>query len=252
MWAALALLVVPTLTTLNSPTSASQPTGAQPLTAKRPAPSTSFYVHQRRCSRPPASPGQEANATATAVSVLPRSPPSGLEVLPPGVHEVVGSFVNGKDIGNLSLGSRWCLKTFVEEGESNVTIKSFPDKASMPEIHGAMYLAAFLRRRQRMKSLIVMFEYHAYESNHQPACPDLTPLALAFAAGSCRQLEELHWDVDHNTETVASAIALNALPCLKVLDLRSSGLVRSMMMGLATGGSPLFGRGRGTRCGSGA
>ena len=35
---------------------------------------------------------------------------------------------------------------------------------------------------------------------------------------------------------------MNALPCLKVLDLRSSELVRSMMMGLATGGSPLLER----------
>ena len=55
------------------------------------------------------------------------------------MHEIIGSFIRGKDVGNLSLGSRWCLKTFVEEGESNVTINSFPDKALMPEVHSAVY-----------------------------------------------------------------------------------------------------------------
>ena len=97
------------------------------------------------------------------------------------MHEIIGSFIHGKDVGNLSLGSRWCLKTFVEEGVSEVTIDSFPDKASMPEIHVAMYLAAFLRRRQRLKSLKGQSGYPRSVS---------APLALAFAAGSCRQLRK--------------------------------------------------------------
>lgn len=221
----------------------SQPTDVQPLRdshAQHTASfTTSFHVSQfsrcrrhccrrcchhdqRRCSRPLASPGQEANATPSL---------SSLETLPPGIHEIIGSFVDGKDMGYLSLGNRWCLKAFVEEGVTEVTINSAPDTALMPEEYGAMYLGAFLKRRKRLQTLKVM---------PGDPCPDLTPLALAFAAGSCRQLKELHWDVDRNMETVASAIAMNALPCLRVLELPGWKRVKPMVMGLATGGSPLL------------
>lgn len=159
------------------------------------------------------------------------APLSWLEVLPTGTHGIIGSFVGGRDVGNLSLASRWCLETFVEQGVSTVTINAFPDEATMPKRHCAMYLAAFLRRRQRLKNLTVNSAYPSLVSE---------PLALAFAAGCCHHLETLQWDVGDNMGIVASAIAMNSLPCLKILILDNSPEVDASLASLATGGSPLL------------
>ena len=117
---------------------------------------------------------------------LPLPPLSCLEALPLGLHKIIGSFVDGMDVNNLSLGSRWCLKTFVEEGVSTTTIYDL-DERETPGIRGAHYLTAYLRRRRRLKELCVSL---------REDCRVAGRLALAFVAGSCRHLETLHWDVD--------------------------------------------------------
>lgn len=100
----------------------------------------------------------------------------------------------------------------------------------------AMFLAAYLRRRRRLKSVRVTLN----RDRHMVA-----PLALAFAAGSCRQVENLRWDLQRNfrpadMDIMVSALALNSLPYLKTLNMGESGSVQAIVSWLATGASPLL------------
>lgn len=123
----------------------------------------------------------------------------------------------------------------MEEGVSVVSLISGRDVGLM-EGPVAMFLAGYLRRRHRLKCVSVIFNSDGHA---------VVPLALAFAAGSCRQVEKLHWFLQWNprptdTDIMASALALNSLPCLKTLDMDDSNTVQDMVAGLATGASPLL------------
>lgn len=65
------------------------------------------------------------------------------------MHDVIGSFLDPADVCRLSLGSRWCLKTFVEEGVTFVRLNS-GRVVDVLEGPVAMFLAAYLRRRRRL------------------------------------------------------------------------------------------------------
>lgn len=127
----------------------------------------------------------------------------------------------------------------MEEGEGCATLDLIPSKASLTVGHHARSLAAFLRRRRRLKVLRV------YCASSRPL---LAPLALAFMAGSCRQIEELNWHIDvwtvdtedENLDIIASAIAMDPMPCLKTLKLEDTLPTIAIMTAFATGASPLL------------
>ena len=126
-----------------------------------------------------ASPPQKEGSSASTASFLSLS---WLEALPTGTHVVIGSFLHAADVCRLSLASRWCLETFVEEEVSVVTLNSGRDIGVL-EGPVAHFLAAYLRRRRRLKCVRVSLNLD---------CHTVVPLALASAVGSCRQVERLH------------------------------------------------------------
>jgi len=179
-----------------------------------------------------ASPPQKKGSS---VSTAPPPSLSWLEALPVGTHEVIGSFLDAADVCRLSLASRWCLETLVEEGVSVVTLNTGRHVDAL-EGPVAMFLAAYLRRRRRLKCVRVSLSLD---------CHTVVPLALAFAAGSCRQVETLRWDLGENPrpadmDIMVSALALNSLPDLKTLNMGEPNYVQSFVSWLATGASPLL------------
>lgn len=145
-----------------------------------------------------------------------------------------------KEVGLLSLASRWCLETFVEEGESAVNLYFIPDKPALAVGPRAQFLAGFLRRRRRLKIFRVITD----SSRHLMAS-----LAFAFVAGSCRHIQELDWKSnvcahgagdDNDLDIIASSFAMNSLPCLRTLRLDDVPNMDAFMMAFASGTSPLL------------